>query len=174
MQIRRSGLWQCIIILLFTLNTFRVTVSQAQNKYVEKTFQLSLAPGISTNGINSGWYFNNYSLNIFSGIAAGSRHLEIGGISNLSLKYSTGIQIAGAANVVGSNAFINLSLREERKLIIDEEFRSYFKGLQVAGGVNFVRDDVWGAQFTGGFNVTNRSMIGLQVAGLGNIVYRDS
>ncbi len=162
--------WKSILIFLCTLNTCWITVSQGQNRYIERNFQISLVPGISTNGINSGWYFNKYSLNIFSGIAAGSRHLEIGGISNLSLKYSAGIQIAGFANVVGSNAFINLSLREERELINDEEFRSYFKGLQVAGLVNFVRDDVWGTQLTGGFNVTNRSMIGLQVAGIGNTV----
>ncbi len=142
-------------------------------RYRDKDLQLGLVPGISSNGIHSGWYFNKFSLNIFAGISAGSQYLEIGGISNLSLRYSSGIQIAGIANVVGSNAFLNLTPREERDLIVEEEFQSFFTGIQLAGGINFVRNNVSGSQITGGFNIAQGSVVGFQAAGLGNVAYFD-
>jgi len=161
-----------LAFLILTLVGASVMAQTKILRYKDKDFQLGLFPGIGTNGIHSGWYFNKFSLNIFSGVSAGSRYFELAGISNLSLRYSSGIQIAGLANVVGSNTYINLTLREERELIREEEIMSTFMGFQVAGVVNYVMSDMVGSQITGGFNLSQGSVFGLQTAGLANIAFR--
>ncbi|MDH5475359.1 MAG: hypothetical protein OEX22_06690, partial [Cyclobacteriaceae bacterium] len=163
---------KCVIVLAILVSMSSYAQKKKQ-RYQDKTFQLSLVPGISSHGWNDGWYFNKFSLNLLSGISAGSKHLEVAGISNLSLRYATGIQIAGFANVIGANAFLNLTLREERTLINEEEFSSYFKGLQFSGFLNNVRNDVTGLQFTGGFNISGGSLLGVQIGGIGNIATRN-
>ncbi len=110
---------------------------------------------------------------MFSGISAGSRHVEVAGITNVSLFSGTGIQIGGIANIVGANSFINLSLGEERELMKEELDKPLMHGIQISGVVNLVRNNVSGIQTSGGFNISYGSMTGLQLAGLGNIVNRD-
>ncbi len=108
-------------------------------------------------------------MNIFGGISAGNTILEIGGLSNMSLINSSGIQIAGMVNVVGSNTFLNLTVREERDLIKDG-LRSDFDGIQLAGLINVARDNLTGFQVSGGINMAGRSGIGLQMGGISNSV----
>jgi len=145
---------RCVIILLFFSLSIE-TYSQVNKKIREydKTLQLSIFPGISTNGVSSGSYYNSFSLNLFGGLSAGNRVLEIGIISNSNLKSTTGIQIAGLANIVGANAFINLSLSEERSLINTEDFEVNRKGIQIAGMLNYVLNNASGIQISGGLNV---------------------
>ncbi len=131
-------------------------------------FQLSLFPGISTNGIHSGSYFNKFSLNLFGGLSAGNKILEVGGITNVNIKRATGIQIAGLANIIGTNAFLNLSESEERTLIIKDDFESNNKGIQLAGFLNYVRNHSTGIQLAGVFNVVGGDFKGVQIAGIGN------
>lgn len=144
--------------------------SQVKKKFREreKRFQMSLFPGISTNGISSGFYFNKVSLNIFGGLSAGNRLIEVGGISNVNLKEANGIQVAGLANIVGANAFVNLSLSEERTLILKEDYESNYIGIQAAGMLNFVRDHATGIQTSGLLNVVGWDFHGVQVSGVGN------
>lgn len=158
------------LIVLINLNGHAQFKKQ---RYQEKDFQFSIFPGVSSHGIHEGWYFNKFSLNLLSGISAGSKHLEVAGISNLSLRYTTGIQIAGIANVVGSNAFVNLSLKEERELINEEEFTSYFKGFQIAGYMNYVKNDATGLQAAGAFNYSGGTVLGIQVAGISNMAQKN-
>jgi len=158
------------LIILINVNCHAQFKKQ---RYQEKGFQFSIFPGVSSHGINEGWYFNKFSLNLLSGISAGSKHFELAGISNLSLRYTTGIQIAGVANVVGSNAFINLTLKEERELINEEEFTSYFKGFQIAGYMNYVRNDATGLQLAGAFNYAGGTVLGVQMAGISNMAQKD-
>lgn len=107
------------------------------------------------------------------GVSAGNRLVEIGFISNLNLKASNGIQFAGLANVVGSNAFINFTLSEERKLIHDG-FESNFAGIQFAGFLNYVRNNLRGIQLSGGVaiagigNSAGVNAKGIQLAGIYN------
>ncbi len=136
---------------------------------IDRFFQFSLFPGIGTNGIHSGHYLNKFSINLFGGVSAGSTRFEIAGISNLSLRRANSFQIAGFANVVGSNSFHNLTLREERSLI-KNGFTSDFKGVQIAGLLNYVRNNVEGIQIAGGLNIANGYSSGLLVAGLANMV----
>ncbi|MEO8473635.1 MAG: hypothetical protein ABI477_15655, partial [Chryseolinea sp.] len=101
---------------LILLLASHVAIAQVKKKSREynKVFQLSIFPGISTNGVSSGSYYNSFSLNLFGGLSAGNRVLEIGLLTSNNLKTTTGIQFAGLANIVGSNAFVNLSQSEER------------------------------------------------------------
>jgi hypothetical protein len=133
----------------------------------KRTFQLSLFPGISTNGIFSGAYYNMFSLNIFGGASAGNRFLEIGFTTNTNFKKSNGIQLAGLGNIIGANAFLNLTLSEERALV-HNDFLCNFQGIQAAGILNYVFDHAKGIQISGGLNVVGRSFKGFQVAGIGN------
>jgi hypothetical protein len=130
-------------------------------------FQLSLFPGISTNGINTGFFINDYSINIFGGLSAGNRIFEAGLISNLNLNSVTGIQLAGLANIVGTNSFFNLTLSEERELQHDG-FESNSQGIQAAGFLNYVRNHSKGIQLSGAFNMVGFDFKGFQLAGLGN------
>src|SRR6187551_608541 len=157
------------ILLLFSSYLASGQVSKKIREY-DRLFQFSLLPGISTNGIYSASFRNSFSLNIFGGISAGNRILEIGLISNVNIKNSTGIHFAGIANIIGTNAFVNLSQSEERELIIKEGFKSDSKGVLISGFMNYVRDNASGIQFTGGFNLIGYDFKGTQVAGIGNIV----
>jgi hypothetical protein len=133
----------------------------------KKNFQLSLFPGISTNGIQSGFYLNKYSFNLFGGLSGGNTVLEIGLITNANINSTTGIQLAGLANIIGTNAFLNMSTTEEWQQINDG-YESNSKGIQVAGLLNYVRTHATGIQVSGGINVVGRDFNGVQVSGIGN------
>lgn len=159
-------------ILLTALVTCAALQGKAQFKkkgYRHKLIQISLVPGASTNGLHSGWYVNKYSLNILSGFSAANRYFELSVISSLNTQYATGIQLAGIANVIGSNTFLNMTVGEEREQI-KEGFESNMTGIQFAGLLNIVRDNMDGWQVTGGINFVNRGIRGWQVAGIANMV----
>jgi hypothetical protein len=133
----------------------------------ERALQFSLFPGISTNGIASGSYINKYSFNLFGGVSASNRILEVGVISNSHFQSSSGIQIAGLANIVGANAFVNLTLSEERALLHDN-YEVTNHGIQVAGFLNYVLDHATGAQISGLLNHAGGDFNGFQLSGFGN------
>lgn len=143
--------------------------AQTQRKILsyKRQFQFSLFPGISTNGTSSGVYLNNFSFNLFGGASAGSRILEIGVISNSNFQRVTGIQFAGLANIVGANAFLNLTLSESNSAVLGG-FESSVQGIQVAGLLNYVRNKSTGIQLSGGLNTTGGDFSGFQFAGIGN------
>jgi len=147
-------------------------VVQAQEKRpvreYSSTFQFSLFPGISTNGIYSASYHNTVSFNLFGGLSAGNTLFELSPVTNVNLKRSNGIQLAGLANIVGANAFVNLTVSEERNLINVQDFESNFQGIQLAGMLNYVRDHAFGIQIAGLFNVVGGDSRGFQLAGIGN------
>jgi hypothetical protein len=133
----------------------------------KSNFQVSLFPGISTNGTRSGSYLNQYSFNVFGGLSGGNRILEASPFSNINLRSNTGIQFAGLANIVGANAFVNLTISEERDLM-HEDFQCSVKGIQISGLLNYVRDNFSGIQFTGLLNAVGNDFKGVQLSGLGN------
>ena len=163
--------WSVFLFVILMLQTSHAQLKKL--RYQDRVFQMSLVPGVSTNGIDPGWYYNNISINIFGGVSAGSKNLEIAGISNLNIQKTTGIQIAGVANITGANAYINLTLREERDRIVEEEFKASLKGFQIAGITNVVRDDMTGGQFSGFANIVYGTSRGSQVAGLTNVTNKD-
>ncbi len=157
-----------ITILLLALSISAHSQIRKKIREYDKGLQLSLFPGISTNGIWSASYYNKYSLNLFGGLSARNQIFELGLLTNANLKSTTGIQIAGLANIVGANAFVNLTLWEERTLINEEDYEVNFTGIEVAGFLNYVLDNASGIQLSGGLNVVGNNFKGVQVAGIGN------
>jgi hypothetical protein len=133
----------------------------------KSSLQFSLFPGISTNGTQSGSYYNQFSINFFGGLSRGNRIVELGLISNATIRSTTGIQIAGLANIVGANAFLNLTAAEENT-VRHEDYESNTKGIQFSGVLNYVRNNTSGIQVAGGMNVVGFDVKGAQLSGIGN------
>jgi hypothetical protein len=154
-------------IALVPLVSFSQEDQKKKIRLYERSFQFSLFPGISTNGIASGSYINNFSMNLFGGLTASNKIFEVGIISNSHFRSSSGIQIAGLANIIGANAFVNLTLSEERALMHDN-YEVNNTGIQVAGLLNYVLDHATGSQVSGGLNHVGGNFKGFQFAGIGN------
>jgi hypothetical protein len=150
-----------------TLKSFAQKPSAKKPREYNRSFQLAFFPGISTNGISSGSYTNDFSINLFGGLSAGNRIFELGLVTNVELNSVSGIQLAGLANIVGANTFLNMTLPEQRELE-RSGFKSNQQGIQLAGLLNYVRIDGKGLQVSGGFNIVGFDFIGVQLAGLGN------
>lgn len=135
----------------------------------DRIFQFSLFPGISTNGENSESYVNMFSLNALGGHSAGNRAVEAGIMLNSNRFSVKGIQVAGLANVLGVGAYKTLTVSEERTLI-NNGSESSSRSFQLAGFINFVRDDATGVQMAGATNIVRRDMKGVQISLVGNAV----
>ncbi|HEY0770583.1 MAG TPA: hypothetical protein VGD31_09645, partial [Sphingobacteriaceae bacterium] len=72
-------------------------LSMAQERNFTRLFQLSLAPALSTNGMNSEGFNNYISFNLTSGVSSETYLLEIGTFSNLNVLGTRGLQVAGIA-----------------------------------------------------------------------------
>lgn len=143
----------------------------AQQKNFTRIFQVSLAPAISTNGMNSEGFNNYFSFNLTSGVSSETYLLELGTFSNLNVLGTRGLQIAGIANVTGGNAFARMLPKEiERRK--REGFEANLSGAQFSGAVNLVLNNVFGWQATGGINIAKGALHGFQLSGVSNTVYR--
>lgn len=140
-----------------------------QKKPDVKIFQLSLLPGLGTNGLHPGGFTNVFSVNLTSGYSKATLFLEVGVISNLNEEKTRGLQLAGLANLTGANAFAGLTEKEIREKIISG-FEANLTGLQLSGLTNVVINNTFGGQLTGGVNISKGAMLGVQVAGLINQV----
>lgn len=139
----------------------------------KKIFQVSLAPGLGTNGMHPGNFVNYVSVNLTSGYSASALLFEIATISNLNTDRTLGFQIAGLANLTGANAYGGLSKKEQEQKL-KNGFTSYLTGAQISGLTNIVVGYVYGAQFTGGINLVKGALIGVQLSAFSNIVYKYS
>ncbi|MDN5200145.1 DUF4974 domain-containing protein [Fulvivirgaceae bacterium BMA10] len=148
----------------------RIDVEKVDHRSKRRKLQVSLVPGIGTNGMGSRKYINTISLNIFSGYSRGSGFLEIGGLSNFSTDDVHGIQLAGFSNVVGGDDLYDLT-NKEIKEISRRGYHHNMRGFQASGLVNIVRGNAWGWQASAGSNVLFNSMKGFQTAGVTNVAY---
>jgi len=160
-----------ILIILFLTNSI---IGLAQFKI--RPIQLGISPGISTNGVNGGEYFNHISLNLFSSYSAGTLGFSGSLFSNFNLHNSLGLQLSGITNIIGGNRFVGMNKSEIRKLKKDDRslFEADFYGLQLTGIANIVTGNQYGAQISGIFNKTGNCQTGVQVAGLWNFVHDHS
>jgi hypothetical protein len=69
--------------------------------FTTRPFQLSLVPGISTQGKMSGQVVNNFSFNLLGGYTGGTNGLEVGGLFNIDKKDVKYLQAAGLFNIAG-------------------------------------------------------------------------
>lgn len=133
----------------------------------KRKVQFSTFPGVSTAGFESAEYTYNYSINLFSGMTAGSKYFAFALISNLGTRSSSGLQLAGLANVIGSQSYLHMTNGEVRELKDDQGTPSQ-KGIQIAGLLNMVRGESSGIQVTAGMNAVYRNSSGFHLSGLGN------
>lgn len=154
---------------MLALSSLTTNAQIKKKRFVNRTWDFSIVSGVSSNGMHSGWYINKFAVNLFSGLSAANRYFQLSGISSLNLQFATGIQLAGIANVVGSNTFINMTIGEEREQL-REGFKSNMTGIQFAGLINLIRDDMSGWQTSGGVNFVHKDAKSLQLAGLANMV----
>ena len=165
-----------------------------KNFFTTRPFQVSLVPGVSTQGQMNSQVINNFSLNIFGGYTAGTNGFEIGGLFNINqkdVKYFqaaglfnsvggevTGFQVAGINNLVqdnvygfqaaGINNFVTGKMHGFQVAGIYNHVSDSVKGFQAAGVANFSKEKVSGVQIGGVANISNREMNGVQIAGVVN------
>ncbi|MBK6542596.1 MAG: hypothetical protein IPG10_15185 [Flavobacteriales bacterium] len=140
---------------------------QANNLAQEKRFiQLSLVPTVGTSGKLSGATTSRISLNIVAGYVGGVNGFEAGGAVNMVRRDVRGVQMAGAANLVGGHTK-GLQLAGA----INHTMRS-LNGAQIGGLGNVVWDTLSGMQLAGALNVVKGGMQGTQISGLANLTTR--
>jgi hypothetical protein len=161
----RVPVW--LIVIAFTQ-----TFAQQKNNFT-KVFQLSLAPGISTNGMHPGGFTNYFSVNLTSGYSSANYLFEVALISNLNENETRGLQFSGIANVTGGNSFSGMQPKEIDKTIRGG-FEANLSGAQFSGVANIVLNNVFGWQTTGGVNVVKGALMGFQLAGISNTVMKYS
>ncbi len=135
--------------------------------FVVRPYQVSLVPGMSTNGKLNSQVTNNFSFNVLGGYSGGVDGFELGGAFNIDKKDVHYVQIAGLLNVVGGSAR-GVQIAGLHNAVLDS-----VSGLQVGGIGNFVKRDMTGWQFSGIYNHIGGNASGLQMAGIGNSVRRD-
>lgn len=109
--------------------------------FVQRPVQLSLVPGLSTNGPLNSQVTNKFSINLIGGYSAGLTGVELGGVFNIDKKSVTGLQAAGVVNIVGGAVH----------------------GVQLAGIVNKDLDSVTGFQAAGIANIA-KTIKGMQLS----------
>lgn len=124
----------------------RIQRINLEGLFGESPYQISLIPGISSQGMFGSQMVNRVSLNLIGGYSAGTEGFETAGIFNINQQDTRGLQVAGMANMVGGE----------------------MQGVQVAGIYNTVFQKVEGTQIAGLYNAAKSGSNGLQVAGLYN------
>lgn len=154
-----------ILILLFsyTLN------AQSNLAYKTSAIQLGIVPGLSTNGINPGEYYNFISLNVFTGYGRSTKYLELNGLGGFNTHSSSGIHISGIANFIGGNGQIGKTELEKEKTE-GIEYTPELHGFQFAGLINYVGYNTIGSQISLGLNSTKNYLLGVQIGSILNSV----
>ncbi len=139
-------------------------------------YQVSLIPFISTNKLLVGNTVNDVSVNILAGYSQGVRKAEFAGLMNIDRGDVSRFQAAGICNAVGGNVsgvqlagWANLDLAEASGLRIAGfvNVGKSMRGVIIGGMANINADYVSGYKRLR--NITNDTVIGVQVAGLFNV-----
>jgi hypothetical protein len=152
--------------------------------FTTRPFQVSLTPGLSSQGKMSGQVVNNFSLNVLGGYTAGTNGVEIGGVFNIDKKEVKYFQAAGVFNVDGGK-MKGFQLAGVNNTVLDTSYgfqaaginnlvKGKFAGLQVGGIYNHVADSVRGVQAAGIANFARRKLSGVQFAGVGNVSNKET
>jgi carboxypeptidase-like protein len=152
--------------------------------FTTRPFQVSLTPGLSSQGKMSGQVVNNFSLNLLGGYTAGTNGVEIGGIFNIDKKEVKYVQAAGVFNVDGGK-MKGLQVAGVNNTVLDTSYgfqaaginnlvKGKFAGFQVGGIYNHVADSVKGVQAAGVANFARRKLSGVQLAGVGNVSNKET
>ncbi|WP_339900871.1 hypothetical protein [uncultured Cyclobacterium sp.] len=129
--------------------------------FAESPMQVSLTPGLSSQGVFNSQMINNFSLNILGGYTAGVEGLEIAGIFNINQKDVKAFQVAGIFNMTGGD------VDGFQASGIHNFVYGKVNGFQVGGIYNHVKGEVNGGQVAGIYNFSQGSS-DIQIAGLLN------
>ena len=116
--------------------------------FIQRPIQVSLVPGLSTNGPLNSQVTNKFSVNIIGGYSAGLEGVELGGVFNIDKRKMVGFQAAGAVNIAGDSV-TGVQMAGVYNRALDS-----MNGLQAAGAVNVARN-VRGVQLAGAVNIAN-------------------
>lgn len=129
----------------------------------DRSIQVSLVPGLSSNGKMNSASSNTFSLNVLGGYSGEVKGLEVGGLVNIVKQNVNGLQICGVSNIVGGklngiqiSGLTNITLNE-------------IQGSQISGLINVSRNEMNGTQIAGFTNISSGSMKGIQASGFLNI-----
>tara|TARA_R110001606_G_scaffold4824_1_gene22782 strand:- start:92216 stop:94114 length:1899 start_codon:yes stop_codon:yes gene_type:complete len=149
--------------LLASAEPSQLVESQALFKY--HLFNVSLAPGLGTNGLNPGNSYNGISINLTVDYSAGSNIFGLAGFSNFSKRNTYGFQMAGVLNVVGGD----MQQQKHYTRAELEALKSPFLGIQAAGLANLVTGSVTGFQASSLINMAGNGAFGWQLSGVANM-----
>lgn len=125
----------------FVSSKQRIEQLNIGNIFADRSYQLSLLPGIGTQSSFNSRAVNKVSMNIIGGRSGGVSAMELSGIYSIIQQDVQYFQVAGMFNLVGGNV----------------------KGLQVAGAFNTVVGNVAGVQVAAISNVSG-DVNGLQAS----------
>lgn len=151
--------------------------------FVARPWQLSLTPGLSTNGQMNSQVINNFSFNVLGGYSGGTNGFELAGLFNIDKKSAQYFQLAGIFNTVGENVN-GLQVAGVSNTVLDSVrgaqiggvtnfVRTKFSGFQLGGVYNHVGASLDGFQLGGVVNFTNHKTHGAQIAGVANVSSRE-
>lgn len=150
--------------------------------FTTRAFQLSLVPGLSTQGKLSPQITTAFSVNVLGGYTGGVNMIELGGLFNITKRNVKYVQAAGLLNLVGGGvrgvqlAGIHNHVLDTVNALqaagVSNYVKGKFSGLQMAGVYNHAVDTVRGMQAAGVANFSNQKIYGWQIAGVGNIANR--
>jgi hypothetical protein len=147
--------------------------------FIARPYQVSITPGLSTNGKLNGQVINMVSFNLFGGYSGGVNGFELGGLFNINKKDVRYVQVGGLFNVGGGDmdgvqlaGIHNSALGFANGLQvagINNMIGRSFTGLQLSGIYNHVGGRLDGMQVSAIANYSNKTVRGMQVTGIANI-----
>jgi hypothetical protein len=130
----------------------------------DRTFQVSLTPGLSTHGKLSAQVVNTVSVNVIGGYTAGVNGVELAGAFNINKTDVKYVQAAGLLNFTGG------SVKGVQLAGMHNHVLGNVDIVQASGIANFVKGNVTGAQMAGIYNHVSKDLTGFQASGIANFV----
>jgi hypothetical protein len=154
-------------IILLGLFTILVTLSSAQDDFIERPVTFSFFPPVSTNGMEFWKVRTRFSLSIIGGAVGQLDGAEFASVFSIEKDMARGFQASGAFNLIGSS-FEGAQMAGGVNIVGE-----MVNGLQMAGGVNIVGENFEGVQMAGGVNIVGEKAKGVQIAGGVNIIGKE-
>lgn len=149
---------------LFVSSKQKIQSLNLSHFFTTRPYQVSVIPGLGTQGRMSGQVVNHFSLNVLGGYTGGLNGFEMGGLLNINKTDAAYVQLAGLFNLTGGQQK-GLQLAGIANTVLDSA-----KAVMVAGISNFVKGKVEGVQLSGIHNHATQAVQGWQVAGITNVV----
>lgn len=140
--------------------TQRIHSRNLGNFFIALPYQMSLTPGVSTQGKLSSQVVNKVSVNMIGGYTGGVDGVEMAGLFNINKKNAQHFQAAGLFNTVSG------SVKGVQAGGLYNTVADSVNGFQAGGLFNAVWGTTSGVQISGVYNFTGRSFRGIQLSGV--------